>query len=599
MSIASEITRLQNAKAAIKASIEDKGVTVDPDDTLSDYNTYIAAIPSGGSVLTTKTITQNGTYDAEDDNADGYSSVTVSVSGGGGGVPDWSQIGYSSCPQSTLDGFNYAKDIATNWTNSADKHEYFLDNHQIMYFPKTASTSAMTNCSAMFRNSAVEDLEISIPAVTDMRYFLYDGRNVRSIKLNDIGNTITQMGWAFEWCYGLESFTTSKPLGEITSLQDLGHTFCGCHLLKSLDVSLPAGATASITNADNIVRECLGMETFTFIQPKCKDVSGWHLGRNTANGCLCNVQYGSDTTNNVWGEFRGSKIAAGSVFIIENIPSSSQTEMFRSDNGDTTIYENANSNITLIPKSGQQFNAVSLFGTCIFPNGCNHITITNIGNGFNMFGSTQFPGSNKTLDLSNLTWLNCTNFESMFNNCKASTIVGSVDITNATNIKFMFKDCTNLTAIPTFTGTTSAITDFNQLFYNCSSITSFPVIDTSNATNLPEMFSGCASMVTAPAINTEKGTNFSRMFQDCTALTTVPEYNLSKATNLFYMFGGSYALNDTSLDNILKMCIGATSYTGTKTLYELGFRSDRYAASRFTNLPNYQDFLNANWVVYP
>ena len=29
--------------------------------------------------LTTKTITSNGTYDAEDDNADGYSSVTVAV----------------------------------------------------------------------------------------------------------------------------------------------------------------------------------------------------------------------------------------------------------------------------------------------------------------------------------------------------------------------------------------------------------------------------------------------------------------------------------------------------------------------------------------
>lgn len=33
-------------------------------------------------VLTTKSITANGTYDAEDDNADGYSSVTVNVSGG-------------------------------------------------------------------------------------------------------------------------------------------------------------------------------------------------------------------------------------------------------------------------------------------------------------------------------------------------------------------------------------------------------------------------------------------------------------------------------------------------------------------------------------
>ena len=41
-------------------------------------------VGGGGSTLITKTITQNGTYDAEDDDADGYSSVTVNVSGGGG-----------------------------------------------------------------------------------------------------------------------------------------------------------------------------------------------------------------------------------------------------------------------------------------------------------------------------------------------------------------------------------------------------------------------------------------------------------------------------------------------------------------------------------
>lgn len=37
-------------------------------------------------VLTTKNITANGTYNASSDSADGYSSVTVNVSGGGGGL---------------------------------------------------------------------------------------------------------------------------------------------------------------------------------------------------------------------------------------------------------------------------------------------------------------------------------------------------------------------------------------------------------------------------------------------------------------------------------------------------------------------------------
>jgi hypothetical protein len=40
---------------------------------------------AAGATLVTKTVTANGTYDAGDDDADGYSEVTVNVSGGGGG----------------------------------------------------------------------------------------------------------------------------------------------------------------------------------------------------------------------------------------------------------------------------------------------------------------------------------------------------------------------------------------------------------------------------------------------------------------------------------------------------------------------------------
>lgn len=55
--------------------------------TLDEMPTEIASISGGGSAtLITKTITANGSYDAEDDNADGYSSVTVNVAGGGSSV---------------------------------------------------------------------------------------------------------------------------------------------------------------------------------------------------------------------------------------------------------------------------------------------------------------------------------------------------------------------------------------------------------------------------------------------------------------------------------------------------------------------------------
>lgn len=51
---------------------------------LSFPNGFVSAIQNiptgGGPTLITKSITVNGTYDAQDDNADGYSEVTVNVS---------------------------------------------------------------------------------------------------------------------------------------------------------------------------------------------------------------------------------------------------------------------------------------------------------------------------------------------------------------------------------------------------------------------------------------------------------------------------------------------------------------------------------------
>ena len=45
MSIATEITRLNNAKAAIKSAIEAKGVEVPQDAKIDIYADYIAQIP--------------------------------------------------------------------------------------------------------------------------------------------------------------------------------------------------------------------------------------------------------------------------------------------------------------------------------------------------------------------------------------------------------------------------------------------------------------------------------------------------------------------------------------------------------------------------
>lgn len=57
MSIATEISRLQNAKADLKTAIESKGVTVPSNSTLDDYADLVDAISGGGySDIEIKTI---------------------------------------------------------------------------------------------------------------------------------------------------------------------------------------------------------------------------------------------------------------------------------------------------------------------------------------------------------------------------------------------------------------------------------------------------------------------------------------------------------------------------------------------------------------
>lgn len=127
--------------------------------------------------------------------------------------------------------------------------------------------------------------------------------------------------------------------------------------------------------------------------------------------------------------------------------------------------------------------------------------------------------------------------------------------------------------------------------------TTIPLLNTSNVTSMTSMFANATNLTTIPLLNTSSVTHIGSMFQGCTNLVNVPVLDLSSVIFMRIMFSNCPNLSDTSLDNILQMCIGATSYSSTKTLAFLGFTSTDYPTSRIEALPHYSAFTSAGWTI--
>lgn len=147
---------------------------------------------------------------------------------------------------------------------------------------------------------------------------------------------------------------------------------------------------------------------------------------------------------------------------------------------------------------------------------------------------------------------------------------------------------------------TSNATDMSSMFRGCAALINVPLLNTSNVTRIDEAFTDCP-IFSIPLIDTSKVTTMRQTFGGCNNLKNVPLLDTSSisATNGFQnTFNPCYSLTDESLDNILQMCINATSYPGTKTLKYLGFASyNGFPASRIQALPHYQDFIDAGWTI--
>lgn len=120
-------------------------------------------------------------------------------------------------------------------------------------------------------------------------------------------------------------------------------------------------------------------------------------------------------------------------------------------------------------------------------------------------------------------------------------------------------------------------TNLASTFRNCINLEEVGTIDTTGVINMNSMFHGCSSLITVPVFNT----------------ASVNVSGQTGSSGFDNMFNGCTSLSNASLNNILKMCINATSYQGTKTLAEIGLTSSQ--ATTCQGLSNYADFVAAGW----
>lgn len=227
MSIASEITRIQTAKENIRTSIINKGGTLSSDAPIDEYASAISSIPTSGggsSTLTTKNITVNGTYTASDDNADGYSSVTVNVQNQGTLIyegtfsEDTGTFAVTTLPNG--DSFSFDK-IIIELTNMGQGYNSGWRQYWRKELPMTGNTTYMINNGVGYLANATALKTISIMEIEDASYitlksFGYDVNAPTTTKasysrvLYDTYDKITAYGW---WSWSCPTGTHIKITG--------------------------------------------------------------------------------------------------------------------------------------------------------------------------------------------------------------------------------------------------------------------------------------------------------------------------------------------------------------------------------------------------
>ena len=252
------------------------------------------------------------------------------------------------------------------------------------------------------------------------------------------------------------------------------------------------------------------------------------------------IYYGSDgvkvgTLQSVTGLNKGEVEFRRNIRNLYSNMSVSDASLFFSNNRSLTSFDPMTTVSDLVFENLTDTH--EMFNTCTNLTNVSNMDTSNVTNMYKMFYGCGNLTSIPDFDTSNVTDL-----AYFLSSCRNLTTIPNFNTSKVTNMSSMLSGCYNITPIPNFD--TSQVTDMYGLFSSCRTITDVLNLNTSKVTNMAHMFYGAYNITNISNFNTVNVTNMSNMFYSCNHLTSIPLFDTSNVVNTFGMFNGCINLID-------------------------------------------------------
>lgn len=362
--------------------------------------------------------------------------------------PDWREIGYSDTPESTLEGFDYAKEIDANWDTSQHTYmEAFKDDYKLMYFPNMSYEKrySMERCDRMFQNSNLEYFNCGLPFIQQISSMFASCHNLRYCKITDLENTgINTINGLFTDCFQLERVDVNFDTLP-SSVTQMTNLFSACWNLKEISINNP-----NIERADGAFQNTYKLNKANIKLPKCYNSSFYASGKNTTNGLSIDIVIGTNATQDVSCTFENAKIAgdydAENVSSIVIVNCGSLQSCFR---GSTLIKcedSNIGPNIQAFCRNNNPINCSFAFMNAISEGCVIGPQIEKVGNGISLFNGLTFNNGNAKINVQDIDFSTATRLDNAFANSNVVTIehIDQADFSTCTIFENMFQNTSTL-----------------------------------------------------------------------------------------------------------------------------------------------------------